>query len=97
MKYLSIPLIMVLFACNNNKRTNQLLNEKKALTDSVTLAKIKQENYFEKALTEKSEGVDSMVWSALVDTSFGYDRQVAIMQQRLKAIDFSLDSLSRMK
>lgn len=99
MKYLKvIAIISFQFACSNrNDLTTHLLNEKKILNDSIAHAKIKQENYFVKAFTEKRNGSDSLTWSALEDTSFIYDRQVIQMQQRIKAINFSIDSLSRMK
>lgn len=60
-------------------------------------AQIKRQDYFEKSITEKSAGADSFVWSAYEDSSTIYLRQVVQIQQRIKAIDFSLDSLSRMK
>lgn len=99
MKY-SLPILTIAFSfsCSNkNDLTAQLLNEKKVLSDSVVRAQNKQQYYFEKSFTERSKGTDSLVWSALHDTSTIYLGQVIDIQKRLKAIEFSLDSLSRMK
>lgn len=98
MKYLSIAVIIILFGCsNNNNLTTQLLNEKKATEDSVKDAHNYESYYMQKAKEEMHASNDSLKWQPLVDSSTYYFGKGRAFKEKLKALDFSLDSLSKMK
>lgn len=98
MKYLLIGLSTVLFACsNNNNLTAQLLNEKKATEDSVKEAANYESYYMQKAKEEMRASHDSLKWQPLADSSTYYFGKARAFKEKLKGLDFSLDSLSKMK
>lgn len=98
MKYLPILLAALLFGCSNrNNLTTQLLNEKKAIEDSVKDAGNYELYFMQKAKEEMHASNDSLKWQHLVDSSTFYFGKGRAYKEKLKAIEFSLDSLSRMK
>lgn len=98
MKYFPIILIAILSACsNNNGLTTQLLNRKKTLEDSLQEAKNLETYYIRRAKTEIHEGADSLKWSASADSSGYFFRRGRDLKNELKNIEFSIDSISKMK
>jgi len=67
------------------------------LADSVKLAGLKEEEYVVKAKTAARAGVDSNVWHKYIDTSTLYLIHHAKLENQLKALEFAIDSLSKMK
>lgn len=92
MKHLII--FLFLFGCTNrNDIATQLLNDKKATEDSIKDATNNESYYMRRAKEER----DSLIWKPLIDSStYFYDKNYAL-KKKLKAIEFSLDSISRMK
>lgn len=99
MKYLLTTLAITgLLSCSNrNEITTRLLNEKKALEDSVGRAELLEDIYKRRSMEEISAHTDTIKMYALQDTSIMYLNQRLDLTVRLKAINFSLDSLSKMK
>lgn len=96
MKYLII--FLLLFGCTNrNDIATQLLNEKKATEDSIKESANYESYYMQLAKDEMRASHDSLKWQPLIDSSTYFFGRSHTLKERLKAIDFSLDSLSRMK
>lgn len=98
MKYSPLLLAALLFGgSNRNDVTTRLLNSKKAIEDSIQETKRLENYYITRAKEEIHSGEDSLKWSASADSSGIYFRKGMDLKQRLKAIEFSIDSISRMK
>jgi len=98
MKYLLLPVITLAIGCSSrNDITTQLLNEKKAIEDSLQKTKQQESYYSNRAKSEINEGADSLKWSASADSAGYFFRKVVDLKQRLKDVAFSIDSISRMK
>lgn len=98
MKYISFTLTIFLFACsNNNNLTTQLLNEKKTIEDSIKDAGNYESYYTQKAKEEMHASHDSLKWQPLADSSTYYFGKGRALKEKLKSIEYSLDSLSKMK
>ena len=99
MKYFLIYMVVaLLFSCsNNNNFTTQLLNEKKATEDSIKDASNYESYYLQKGKDEMHASHDSLKWQPLIDSSSYFFGKGHEYKERLKAIEFSLDSLSKMK
>lgn len=98
MKYLSITSLLLIIACsNNNSLTTQLLNEKKATEDSIKDASNYESYYMQKAKEEMHASHDSTKWQPLADSSTYYFGKSKSLKEKLKGIEFSLDSLSKNK
>lgn len=98
MKYLIVIFSVTLFACsNNNNITTQLLNDKKSFEDSIKDAANYELYYIQKAKEEMHASHDSLKWQPLVDSSTYYFGKGRSYKEKLKALEFSLDSLSKMK
>jgi hypothetical protein len=96
MKYLLISLL--LFGCSNrNDLTTQLLNDKKATEDSIKDASNYNSYYLQKAKEEIHGSNDTLKWKPLIDSSTFYFFKGHTLKEKLKTIEFSLDSLSKMK
>lgn len=90
--------MVVLFACsNNNNLTSRLLNDKKATEDSIKEAANYESYYMQKAKEEMRATHDSLKWQPLADSSTYYFEKGHAFKEKLKAIEFSMDSLSKMK
>lgn len=70
-----------------------LVNEKKSAEDSISLCE-NNESYF---LDQAKKSHDSMVYKPLIDSSGNYFGIEHRLKERLTQIDFSIDSLSKMK
>lgn len=96
MKYLFIFLLFA--ACkNDNSFATQLMNDKKNTEDSIKLFGNYETYYLQKAKDEMHATHDSLKWQPLADSSTYFFGRGMAMKEKLKAIDFSLDSLSHMK
>jgi hypothetical protein len=95
---LTILIINTLYSCSNrNNLTTQLLNDKKATEDSIKDATNYEAYYKEKATEEMHASHDSLKWMPLSDSSTYFFARGHALKKRLKDIEFSLDSLSKMK
>lgn len=99
MKYLlSMGLFVFLFACSNkNDITTQLLNEKKATEDSAKDAASYESFYLQKAKEEMRSSGDSLKYKPLIDSSTYYFGRSHALKEKLKALEFSIDSIAKMK
>jgi len=91
--------VLTLAACSSsrNEVMTGLINQKKSLEDSINTAGQNEQAYMAKSKQAISAGKDSTVWGALADTSGIYWRQGRELEKRLKNVEFSIDSLSKMK
>lgn len=89
--------VLLLSCSNSNDFTTQLLNEKKQTEDSIKLSADLERQYMARSKQEIQNGSDSTVWLSLADSSGYYYRKGLGLKEKLKSIEFSLDSLSRMK
>jgi hypothetical protein len=95
-KYLLISFILI--GCSNrNIFTTQLLNDKKIIEDSIKEVGNYESYYIQQAKEARRTSPDSLKWQSLTDSSTYFFTKGRALKERLKAIDFSLDSLSRMK
>lgn len=98
MKYLPLAIIIILSACTDrNDLTTQLLNEKKAIQDSIKDASNYESYYLQKGKDEMHASHDSLKWQPLIDSSTYYFSKGRAYKEKLKGLEFSLDSLSKMK
>lgn len=82
------------YSCSDrNAITTGLLNEKKVAEDSIEIAKNLEGLYMRKAKSTR----DSLVWKPLIDSSVHFFKVGQELNKRLTQINFSLDSISRMK
>lgn len=98
MKYLLTILIFSALSCTNrNNITTELLNQKKVTEDSINLAHNFESYYMQQAKESMRASNDSLKWKPLIDSSTYFYMRSFELKKKLKAIEFSLDSLSRMK
>lgn len=98
MKYLLVLSMAFVFSCSNrNDVTTHLLNSKKAIEDSIKQATNLENFYSLRAKEEIHKGSDSLIWSSLADSSGYYFSKSHALKDELKSIEFSIDSISRMK
>lgn len=98
MKRLLFLLIIISIGCSSrNDLTTQLLNDKKATEDSINLSHNYESYYMQLAKEQMQLSNDSLKWKPLIDSSTYFYARGFELKKKLTAIDFSLDSLSRMK
>lgn len=96
-----IIICVLFFSCkaNNNELMSNLLNEKKALEDSISAYKTIEAGYDNK-LNEPGNA-DTAIMATdnnpLVDSSVKYSHLGKSAAKRLAKINFSIDSLTKMK
>lgn len=96
MKYLL--LILIFASCSNRNDINtKLVNEKKATEDSIKEASNIESYYMQRAKEEIRSSHDSLKYLPLVDSSTYYFGRGHALKEKLKAIEFSIDSISKMK
>jgi hypothetical protein len=94
MKKIHFLLMIILVGCaNRNDITTQLLNDKKVVEDSITLAHNFEKYYMQQSKQEH----DSLKRNLLIDSSTYFFGRGRALKNKLKAIEFSLDSLSKTK
>ena len=98
-KPLTIIAIALVCSCSHsrNELMTDLINKKKALEDSIKDVGNYELYYMNRSKEAVHADKDSTVWGALADTSGIYWRKGRDYQDQLKAIEFSIDSLSKMK
>lgn len=96
---LTIIALLFLFSCSNgrNELMTALVNNKKALEDSIKDATNYEHYYMQQAKTKMRSDSDTTAWHVLVDSSTHYYMKGREYQARLEATGFSIDSLSKMK
>ena len=84
MKYSAIVCLLLLIACgsNRNEVMTKLLNEQKLLKDSAN---------------NMNERIGGYTNKGVYDSAEVQKNQIAVVHGRLKDIQFSIDSLSKMK
>lgn len=91
-------IIIVCASCSNrNRYMTQLMNEKKTTEDSISLVGNYASYYMQRAKEEMHKGSDSLTWSKLVDSSTYFYGCSRALQEKLKSVEFSIDSLSKLK
>lgn len=92
---ISIVNLLFLASCGNptNESMTRLLNRKKEINDSIPLYKYEEDKYLNLTLDEK----DSVRKTQLTDSFLFNGLRRAELIDELKAIDFSIDSLQKMK
>src|SRR5258708_2663774 len=90
---------LLLSGCSNgrNEMMTALLNNQKALRDSIKDAHNYEGYYIDRAKEKMHQGADSITWHSLVDSSTFYYIKGQDYNKKLEAVKFSLDSLSKMK
>jgi len=74
-----------------------MLVRKKALEDSISLAHNAESYYRAKASDAIKTSADTAVWQRLVDSSTAQWSLGKTQEKELQAVEFSIDSLSKMK
>lgn len=98
MKYPFFAMAIILFSCSSrNDLTARLLNDKKVTEDSIDLAHNYESYYKQEAKKAMTDPGDSLRWKPLADSSSYFYMKGFTLKARLKAIESSLDSLSKMK
>ena len=88
---------LVIGCTGHNELRTRLLNKSKQLQDSVGYYSINEKDYAQKSKTSATNLKDTITWKVMVDSSAHFFHLKEHAQEKLKAINFSLDSLSRMK
>ena len=98
MKYSPLLLCAVLFSCSSgsNDLMTRLVNEKKSIQDSINYATANEAEYLRKARASMRDP-DTTIWQKFADTSSRYSIMAIKAEKRSKEIEFSIDSLSKMK
>ena len=96
---ISVLVIASMFSCgqSRNQLKSNLINEKKLLKDSWSYAK-GMENYFrgqaKKSIKSTGDSLQGKQWS---DSSAVYFIKGQLLEEKIKAATFSIDSLSKLK
>jgi hypothetical protein len=70
-----------------------LMNEKKVVEDSILIA-----HGYESDFEQKAKGShDSLIWKPMLDSQMKYYGAGTRLKSRLEELNFSIDSLSKMK
>jgi hypothetical protein len=84
-----ILVLILVVGCNSNGTMTDLLNKQKDLKDQISLAKNKEAMFLDSAKSTRD--------LSFADSSTAYFGQAHQLQERLDAVNFSIDSLSKMK
>ena len=87
-----------LCSCRENRISlmTSLMNEKKSLEDSAKDA-MNYEHFYYSQAKKKMGDPDTTLWKRLSDTSVIYSAKGREFEKRLNALQFSIDSLEKMK
>lgn len=102
MKRLIVILSVIFVGCSGGKKDKNeimtdFLNERKATEEGIKSAKYHEDDFQQKAKTEIRASHDTLKWHPLIDSSTVYYMKGDSLKKRLKDIEFSIDSLSKMK
>ena len=97
-KILTAIVCAFLISCGNNRNElmTKLINDKSALQDSITEYSYKEKDFYSKAKSSMHD-TDTTLWHKLADTSTQFFMAGIHAKDKLQRIDFSIDSLSKMK
>ena len=93
---LSLSLIV---GCSNgrNELMTQLINQKKIMEDSISTYSYLENKWLQQSKEEIHSTADTVKWKASADSSGYYFGKGLGAKRKLQGIDFSMDSLSKMK
>jgi hypothetical protein len=88
----------LLLGCGDNKNElmTKLINDKRAMEDSLLNYQYMENNFMKKAKTSIKDP-DTSLWHRFADSSTAYYMAGHNAKNKLDRIDFSIDSLSKMK
>lgn len=95
--FLLVALVFTSCGDNRNDQMTKLINQKKVIEDSVKTCQYLESSFLSKAKAEMNASRDSLKWHPLVDSSTTYYMSGHRLKNKLKEVDFSIDSLSKMK
>ena len=95
-KIVIVLIALFIISCSDgrNEKMTKLVNEKKTIEDSIKISAALESDYSTKA---RRNMTDSNLWHALADTSSMYFGVGHKLRVRMEEIDFSIDSLSKMR
>ena len=98
-KIILLYAVIVFIGCgeNRNDTMTRLVNEKKVITDSIAIVNGMEGIFEDSSKSALYAGKDSVFYTSLADSSVKYFGFGHNMKERLEAVDFSIDSLSKMK
>jgi hypothetical protein len=99
MKQLISPILLFLLAsCSNgnNEMMTRLINDKKNMEDSIQTYSFLESKWLQQS-KEEIHSTDTLKWKASADSSGYYFGKGLSVKRKLQAIEFSMDSLSKMK
>jgi len=95
----TLVVVVMFIGCseNRNDMMTKLVNEKKITEDSINTYENYEAYYMQQAKDSRMNNSDTTKWKIYVDSStFFYGRGHAL-KEKLKEVDFSIDSLSKRK
>lgn len=94
-----VLLLVTLFSCGESKNQlmTKLINDKKMLEDSANACRYYESEFTKKAKAAMRNNPDTNQWKRLADSSSKYFGLGHSAREQIAAIDFSIDSLSKMK
>jgi hypothetical protein len=97
MKKLLLSFAIAFVGCGSDKNQlmTNLVNEKKALEDSIVISHANEADFEQKA--KESGDKDTTIQKSLLDSTAKYFGVNLRQKERLEAVNFSIDSLSKMK
>lgn len=84
-----ILILILLIGCKGNGLMTNLLNKQKELKDQISVAKNKEVMFLDSAKSTHD--------LSFADSSTAYFGEAHRLQEKLDAVNFSIDSLSKMK
>ncbi len=99
MKIILTTILCALLICctdNKNKLMTKLINDKKVMQDSLLNYQYMENDFSAKAKNSMRDP-DTTLWHSYVDSSTAYFMAGHKAKGRIAEIDFSIDSLSKMK
>jgi hypothetical protein len=99
MKQLFAPTFLLFAACFNGKNESMthLVNSKKITEDSIETYSFLESKWLQQAKDEMHSSHDSLKWKPMADSSAYYFGKGHTAKEKLNGIEFSIDSLSKMK
>lgn len=91
-------LLLILSACNGrNELMTKLVNERKTLIDSQAYYKQSEDDRQSRAMNLDIKGADSNQWKLIIDSAKSDYINRSRIDVRIPQLNFSIDSLSKMK
>ncbi len=98
-KILFVVLVVSLVGCGESRNDvmTKLINEKKTLEDSLSIAQYLEQDFMSKSKDSARATHDTLIYLPLVDSSSKYFGVAHNLKERITATEFSIDSLTKMK